>query len=104
MDDQLVGGGQGVCDLPSRKKGMVRYTGRRAAGGGRPRRKARGEVHPEHIVHVCDAGGVEAQWLVERLRLLPRVERGACGAGRGARVGGQQAVNDRHGEERTPNM
>eukprot|EP00964_Phaeocystis_antarctica_P081071 scaffold50683_cov52-Phaeocystis_antarctica.AAC.3 len=57
--------------------------------------RARGGAHREHVVHVRDFGGVEAQRLVERLRVLPRVERRACGAGRGIRVGGQQAVDDR---------
>eukprot|EP00964_Phaeocystis_antarctica_P074683 scaffold45979_cov59-Phaeocystis_antarctica.AAC.1 len=62
-----------------------------AAGGGRPRRtqraqgraglhiggRARGGAHVEHVPHGRDAGGVEAQRLVERLRVLPRVERRA---------------------------
>ena len=39
-------------------------------------------AHQEHLVHVCDAGGVEAQRPVERLRGLPRVERRACAARR----------------------
>eukprot|EP00964_Phaeocystis_antarctica_P045731 scaffold26341_cov62-Phaeocystis_antarctica.AAC.3 len=87
----------------------ARYTGRGAAGGGRPRRTQRagegatadwgqgtqGGAHVEHVAHGCDAGGVEAQRLVERRRVLPRVERRACGAGRGIRVGGQQAADDR---------
>eukprot|EP00964_Phaeocystis_antarctica_P045979 scaffold26514_cov53-Phaeocystis_antarctica.AAC.2 len=46
--------------------------------------RARGGAHPEHPEHGCDAGGVEAQWLIERRRVLPRVERRACDAGRGA--------------------
>ena len=29
-------------------------------------RRARGGAHVEHAVHVCDAGRVEAQWLIER--------------------------------------
>ncbi len=28
-------------------------------------------AHPKHLTHGCDAGRVEAQRLVERLRLLP---------------------------------
>eukprot|EP00964_Phaeocystis_antarctica_P032502 scaffold18408_cov61-Phaeocystis_antarctica.AAC.3 len=44
--------------------------------------RARGGAHVEHVAHVCDAGGVEAQQLVERRRVLPRVETRACGAGR----------------------
>ena len=73
--------------------------GRREAAGNRGARSvqgrdqlqvgcgARGGAHVEHLVYVRDAGGVEAQRLVERLRILSRVERGAYGAGRGA---GQQ--------------
>eukprot|EP00964_Phaeocystis_antarctica_P056753 scaffold33519_cov52-Phaeocystis_antarctica.AAC.1 len=37
--------------------------------------RVRGRAHIEHGVHVYDAGGVEAQRLVERHRALPRVER-----------------------------
>ena len=33
--------------------------------------RARAEAHIEHGVHVRDAGGVEAEWLVERIRSLP---------------------------------
>eukprot|EP00964_Phaeocystis_antarctica_P045660 scaffold26294_cov60-Phaeocystis_antarctica.AAC.2 len=78
---------------------------------------ARGGAHVEHVVHARDAGCVEAQWLVERRRALPRVERRAYRAGRGA---AREAADDRgassvqegldcrlrvgHGEERTPNM
>eukprot|EP00964_Phaeocystis_antarctica_P062013 scaffold37107_cov48-Phaeocystis_antarctica.AAC.1 len=52
--------------------------------------RAQGGAHLEHPAHECDAGGVEAQRLVERRRELPRVERRAGGAGRGAdrQVGG----------------
>ena len=46
--------------------------------------RARGGAHPEYLAHVRDAGSVEAQRLVERRRGLPRVERRACDAGRGA--------------------
>ena len=91
-------------------------------GGLRPqiRGRARGGAHREHVAHGCDVGGVEAQRLVERLRVLPRVERRACGAGRGIRVGGSRrwttaghaarregAAADwgaGHGEERTKNI
>ena len=48
----------------------------------------RGGAHVEHAVHGCDAGGVEAQRLVELVRALPRVERRAYGAERGIPVGG----------------
>ena len=76
--------------------------------------RARGGAHMEHLLHGCDAGGVEAQRLVERRRVLPRVERRAYRAGRGA---AREAADDRgassvqegldcrlgagHGEERT---
>eukprot|EP00964_Phaeocystis_antarctica_P161740 scaffold134170_cov109-Phaeocystis_antarctica.AAC.1 len=40
--------------------------------------RARGGAHVEHVPHGRDAGGVEAQRLVERRRLLPRFERRAC--------------------------
>ena len=48
-------------------------------------RRARGGAHPEHAVHQCDAGRVEAQRLVEHRRFLPGrregIRRGArCGA------------------------
>eukprot|EP00964_Phaeocystis_antarctica_P140615 scaffold105480_cov45-Phaeocystis_antarctica.AAC.1 len=86
-------------DLPRverRAYGAGRRAGREAEGGGRPRctqragerarlqiwGRARGGAHVEHVAHVRDAGGVEAQRLVERRRALPRVERRACGAGR----------------------
>ena len=99
-DEQFVGVGQGVCALPSRKEAMrcgarCEPGGREAAGDGGARSvqgrarlqirgRARGGAHVEHAVHVRDAGGVEAQRLVERRRALPRVERGAYDAGRGA--------------------
>ena len=61
--------------IPSSLQGRARLQ----AGG-----RARGGAHPEHGVHARDAGGVEAQRLVEHRRALPRVERRAYGAGRGA--------------------
>ena len=33
--------------------------------------KAKAEAHIEHVAHVCDAGSVQAQLLVERVRALP---------------------------------
>ena len=114
-------------------RGEVQSTGRREAAGDRGARsvhararlqirgKARGGAHLEHPLHVRDAGGVEAQRLVERRRVLPRVARGAYGAGRGAcREGGRRQataghaascgaeldcrLGAGHGEERTLNM
>eukprot|EP00964_Phaeocystis_antarctica_P018532 scaffold10238_cov45-Phaeocystis_antarctica.AAC.2 len=101
--------------------GGRRVTAVHAARRGRARLqiegRARGGAHEEHVGHACDAGGVEAQRLVERRRELPRVKRRACGAGRGIRVGGQQTaahaacrrgldcrLEAGHGEERTLNM
>ena len=84
--------------------------------------QARGGAHVEHVAHVRDAGGVEAQRLVERRRALPRVERRAYDVGRGAGYRERpEAAGDRgargvqgrprlcrlgagHGEERTENM
>eukprot|EP00964_Phaeocystis_antarctica_P156839 scaffold126765_cov45-Phaeocystis_antarctica.AAC.1 len=45
--------------------------------------KAQAEAHPEHEAHVCDAGGVEAQRLVESSRILPS-PKGAPDKGRHA--------------------
>eukprot|EP00964_Phaeocystis_antarctica_P054731 scaffold32205_cov65-Phaeocystis_antarctica.AAC.5 len=73
----------------------VQSTGRREAAGDRGARgvqgrarlqirsRPRGGAHEEHVGHGFDAGGVEAKRLVERPRVLPIVERRACGAGRG---------------------
>ena len=36
----------------------------------------RGGAHAEHVIQKCDAGRVEAQWLVERRRALQRERRG----------------------------
>ena len=75
--------------------------------------RARGGAHVEHLAHVRDAGGVEAQRLVERRRVLPRVERRACGAGRGCGSGGVRPAcrgeldcrfGAGHEEERTANI
>ena len=80
----------------------------------------RGGAHVEHGEHVHDAGGVEAQRLVERRRELPRVETRVYDVGRGvdreAGGGGRPRCTQRagegldcrlgagHGEERTENM
>ena len=62
-------------------------------------------AHPEHEAHVRDAGRVPAQRLVERPRGLPRVERTACDAGRGADReagdGGRPRCTQRAGEGST---
>ena len=70
-----------------RRAGVWGGGGAQAAFRGKARLKAVGQgtrgAHLEHALHVRDAGGVEAQRLVERRRVLPRVERRAYGAGRG---------------------
>ena len=83
-------------------------------------RRPRG-AYPKHVAHVCDAGRVETQRLIERRRALPSRERGMrCDAsdatrGAGRQTGGRQATVLRgayrggldcrlgagHGEERT---
>ena len=65
--------------------------------------RARGGAHGEHLVHVCDAGCVEAQRPVEHRRALPRVRRRAYGAGRGAEYreaggGGRPRCTQRAGQ------
>ena len=93
-------GGHAVC------MGRGMRVGRRGGGGRRRlkeragqgltadyRGKALGGAHPEHVAHVRDAGGVEAQRLVKRRRALPRVERRAYGVGCGRQAVG--AVGDR---------
>ena len=71
--------------LPSRKEG-IRCGAKCGPADGRDGQGTRG-AHVEHVVHVCDAGRVEAQRLVERHRALPSrkgsIGRGVtCGAGR----------------------
>ena len=56
-------------------KGSIADWGHRHGDGG---------AHLEHVFHGCDFGCVEAQRLVELRRVLPRVERRAYGAVRGA--------------------
>ena len=56
-------------------------------------------AHREHGAHVCDAGGVEAQRLIERRRALPRVERRAYDAGR-CGPWKWEAAGDRGGKQR----
>ena len=69
--------------------------------------RARGAAHGKHELHVRDAGGVQAQGLVEGLRDLPRVASRAHGAGRaaGPEAGGRRrAAGTGRGEQRTANM
>eukprot|EP00964_Phaeocystis_antarctica_P117931 scaffold81772_cov49-Phaeocystis_antarctica.AAC.4 len=70
-----LGGGRAAGDRDARSvQGRARLQ-----IGGRPR----GGAHVEHVLHARDAGGVEAQWLVEHRRILPKAERRTCGARRG---------------------
>ena len=58
----------------------------------------------EHVTRVCDAGRVQAQRLVERIRVLPRVETRAYGAGRAADLeagNGRRRPKQRAGEGST---
>ena len=43
--------------------------------------EAQAEAHIEHVAHVCDAGGVKAQRLVESIRTLPSPKQGASDRG-----------------------
>ena len=80
--------------------------------------KVRGGARLEHLLHVRDAGGDEAQRLVERRRFLRSVERRVWGAEQGIPVGRREASDAtaahascrrgldcrsgaEHGEERT---
>jgi len=54
-----------------RGKGESAAHTRRACGPAREcGHNAQAEAHPEHVAHVCDAGGLEAQRLVESIRIL----------------------------------
>eukprot|EP00964_Phaeocystis_antarctica_P147040 scaffold113518_cov60-Phaeocystis_antarctica.AAC.1 len=66
-----VAGDRGACSVQGRARLQI---GSRARGG----------AHVERAPEVSDAGGVEAQRPVERRRPLPRAERRAHDAGRGA--------------------
>eukprot|EP00964_Phaeocystis_antarctica_P132152 scaffold96187_cov56-Phaeocystis_antarctica.AAC.4 len=92
-DDVRPGRREAAGDRGARS---VQWRARLQIGG-----RARGGAHEEHVVHVRDVGGVEAQRLVERQRVLPRVERRECGAVRGVRVGRREAASD-HGARSMP--
>ena len=57
-------------------------------------------THQKHVFHFRHAGSVEAQRLIERLRLLPELRRGhiykmrgeRCGPGGGTKAGGRVCV------------
>ena len=87
-DEPLVGVGQGVCALPSRKEGTCAMRGERAWGDGSasgthedgPTQGWGGQgtrgAHVEHSLHVCDLGRVPIVGGKERKKA------GAAGAGR----------------------
>ena len=76
-DQQLVGVGQGVCGLPSRKDGMRcgAWCGARCQAGGTRACREKGDsrleaqsmhgAHVEHVAHFREARRVPAQRLVE---------------------------------------
>ena len=125
---RLVEGRRG---LPSRREGM-RCGGKRCELGGERawglmvahKRHAWGwpdsrfggqgharSAHAEHDAHVCDAGGVEAQWLVEGRRGLPSQREGMrCGEGevrtgrRGGPVGWWRHTKGMHGDGPTQGL
>eukprot|EP00964_Phaeocystis_antarctica_P045961 scaffold26501_cov61-Phaeocystis_antarctica.AAC.1 len=77
----------------------------RGPGGGRGRGAAAAQAargaHLKHPAHVRDAGRVEAQWLVERLRFPSRKEGMRCGArcaGRAARAARELGLGAAAGE------
>ena len=95
---------EGRRALPSRKGGHTRCgprCGPGGAGGRAAQRRCKNgmcvhaealflrltrRAHPEHDLHVRDAGRVEAQRLVESKRLLPSRKGGACDVRRGEEV------------------
>ena len=61
-------------------------------------------AHPKHEVHGCDPGRVEAQRLVESLRVLPSRREGTYDAGRprwGGMVGRRRCKRHARGEGQT---
>ena len=113
-----------ACDAEQGEAREAAGLAARVACTGRARLKAGGfgtrGAYRKHVAHICDAGGVEAQRLVERRRVLPRVEKGAHGAWRGAarETGGRRTtaahaacrrgrdcrLGAGHAEERTENI
>ena len=105
-DEELIRVGQTVCILPSRKEGIgrewhARPGDGRAWGGGGAGSGQRGlycggcwqgmrGAHIKHVLHVCDAGRVEAQRLVKRRRVLPS-RNGSIGRGATCEPGGGRA-------------
>ena len=89
------------CRVERRAYDAERGMGREAGGC-----VCRGDgAHVEHAVHVRDAGRVEVQRLVERVRVLPSRKQGArCGARCGPEVGrrGSAAAQERHARREGP--
>ena len=78
-------------------------------------RGAGSTAHVEHVVDVCDAGGVPIQWLVKGPCRLPRVAsrahgtgqaagRAACTQWAGERAATAEIRGEARGEQRTANM
>ena len=82
--------GEGGASRRGRRSRACTVEARLQIGG-----RARGGAHEEHIVHACDLGRIEAERLVERIRILPRVERRAYTVRGGVRAGRREAVGDR---------
>jgi len=88
-----------------RREGVGRRRRKRhARGGPGSRREGQGTrgAHPKHADHARSLGGVEAQRLVERRRLLPSQREGhatgaRCGPG-GGRAWGSGGASGMHGE------
>ena len=89
-----------TCRVERRAYDAGRGAGQEGVGRWRRKRHARGGTdsrlggqgtrgaHFEHGAHVRDAGRIEAQRLVERVRTLPSPRKeGACDVGRGVRAG-----------------
>ena len=71
------GGGEGLWGGGGTQKACMGMARLKGWGQGHAR-----SAHAEHDAHVCDAGGVEAQWLVEGRRGLPSQREGMrCGEG-----------------------
>eukprot|EP00964_Phaeocystis_antarctica_P096871 scaffold63096_cov53-Phaeocystis_antarctica.AAC.2 len=86
---------------PGMREGVGLWRSNRHVHTVRARLKAGGQgtrgAHPEHVVHVRDAGRVEAERLVERRRGLPSRKAGMrcgkrCGPGGVRALGGGDAI------------
>ena len=76
--------GEACGSADGRRRATAVQAGRREGSTADWGQGTRGGAHVEHAEHGRDTGGVEAQGLVERIRVLPRIERRVYGVGRGA--------------------